>query len=90
MQEFLPSIELILTLSGSHVRSPLTPDSIFGDEDDVTTFNDVRHDGLHAGVPRRRDGQSERVGRLEGVPDALLAFVHDLERKEQTTFLLLN
>ena len=54
------------TLSLGHVRGPLAPDSVFGDEDDLASLEDVGHNGLHAGVTGRRDRQRERVVRLQG------------------------
>jgi hypothetical protein len=43
----------------------LTPDSIFCDEDDLASLEDVGHHGLHAGVAGGRDRQRERVLRLQ-------------------------
>ena len=57
-----------ITLSGCHVGSPLAPDTVFGNEDDLASLEDVGHDGLHAGVASRRDWEGEGVVRLkEGV-----------------------
>ena len=58
-------VALNFTLSVGHVWGSLTPDSIFCDEDDLASLEDVGHHGLHAGVAGGGDRQRERVLRLQ-------------------------
>ena len=67
------------TLSVGHIRRPLAPDAAVSHEYNVTGLEHVGHHGLHGTVAGGREGKSQGVLGLEGIPKTGLDVIHDLE-----------